>query len=271
MGQVSTTHGRQWTEPVPDEDFPPLEAERHPKNYQEAFDLLATYADHNELWNQLVIISRRISREFRWVLESDDLLQSWCLNLAEHPNHAKHWLTTDKATGQRKFGWSSYKRDAAAIMAKAARDAKAKAIGYEPDDEYFYTKAQIQELLPYVFIQPTLVTSDKDPEGRYAAPDHAKGGNHLAGVMDVRGAWDKTVHVGSQWDRIMRGLYQVNGTRVQVAESLGISRQAVEKSHDRCLAAMADCLNGTRPISHDGPGTRRAASNAACIARTDAQ
>lgn len=266
-----STHGRDYTEPIPDEDLPPLEAERHPKTFQEAWDLLSSYADSNELFEIIVNISKRIAREFPFTLDSDDLVQEWHLYVCEHPNRAKVWLTTDKETRAVKFGYSSFKRDAAGIMAKAARVAKAKAVGYDVEDEVYYSKAQLQELLPYVFIEPTLVASTKDPEGRYAAPDHAKGGNHLASVIDVRMAWDKVVHVGSQWDKIMRGLYQVHATQAQVAEANGLTRPMVSRTHDRCLDALLAEMHGTRPIQSDGPGTRRAASNAACIARTENQ
>ena len=243
-------------------------------DFQSAWDFLHDNGgDSTELWQIICNISKRISREFQYIMDAEDLQQEWCVHLSQFPHHARHWVTKDPETGKPKFGHVSFKRDAAGIMAKAARAEKARTIGYEPDDEYFYTKNQIIALLPYVFADPVLVSkATQDPEQRSAAPDHSKGGNHLAGVMDVRHAWKKTITAGSQWDRVMRMLFQLDATLAEVGEKEGVSTTTVAKIRDRAIDGMVEILGGKRPgVKEDGPGSRRAMSNAESISRTEHQ
>ena len=101
-------------------------------------------------------IAARIEREFFGILSKEDLTQEFYLWLCEKPSRANAWMHRKKGedgepVGEELFGWQSFRRDCAAVMARAARREKAQRVGYEVEDEVFYGRAQIKVLLILVW------------------------------------------------------------------------------------------------------------------------
>lgn len=231
------------------------------RTYAEAWALLP----HPQSDNAIREISQRISAEFKNILEPNDLAQEWHLWLMTKPEYVHNWFYDD--AGVQRFGWKSFKRDTAAIMARSARAERHKT-GYEPEDDVFYGKKQLEELLPFVFHTTVLATVGTQEEIK-APVDAAKGGNHLVAVMDVRMAYQKIIVQGSQWDQVLRALFEWGMDHTEAGEYLHLSRQVVSRHKGRAFEAILQQLNGTMPMpDHEGPGARQARSNRASIATT---
>lgn len=219
-----------------------------------------------EAMDALSEISERISREFFRMLPAEDLYSEFLLWLAENPGHAAQWHFVGSGD-EVLFGWKSFRRDAAKVMATSARKWKAKTFGYDPEDEVFYAKAQVSELLKYVFGNQTQVGAVDGPQQEKTGTrnDPKYGGDRFAAIMDVRNAYRAVIYPGSQWDQILESTYRLGHTQRETAAALGISQTAVSKNHDRAMQALLTALNGTLPMP-EGPGSRKAISNAAAQA-----
>lgn len=224
-----------------------------------------------EAMDALTEISERISREFFRMRDAEDLYADFLLWLAENPGHAAQWHFIG-SEGEVLFGWKSFRRDAARVMATSARKWKAGSFGYDPEDEVYYAKAQVADLLKYIWGNQSQVGAvdgpKQEPTGTRNDPKY--GGDRFAAIMDVRNAYKAVIYEGSQWDQILQMIYQLGRTQREVAAALDISQSAVSKNHERALQEILRNLNGTLPLN-EGPGSRKAISNAAARAITSNQ
>lgn len=215
-------------------------------------------------------ISRRISAEFHRIVEPEDLVQEFYLFLNEKPGYLHNWFFIGEEQGDLLFGWKSFKRDVAGLFARVCRKERQKS-GHETADEVFYSRKQVEALLPFVYHTTILATigEAREADEIRAKTDAAKGGNHIAAVMDVRAAYDKAIFRGSDWDKTLRILFQFGFNQSEAAEDLRLSRKTINVRKQRAVDAILQELNGTMPlIEHEGPGSRSAMSNSASIAET---
>lgn len=90
-------------------------------------------------------LATQVARRYRMVVR-DDLLQQGRLWVLAHPLRMEAWLSDDDAASWRKMSEAI----AAELEAYAHREKAAK-LGYELEDEAYYTVEMIEELLPAVF------------------------------------------------------------------------------------------------------------------------
>lgn len=243
-----------------------------PASQREAPQDLATILDEipDDATRAIEEIAARISREFGAVLSPEDLAGEVWVYIAERPQTAKHWFFVGD-DGEERFGWKSFRRDIAGIMAKAARREKAIVFGFDEDDQVFYGKAQVADLLMYVWHDSDSIATPGPEVRTSASVDPAKGGGMAVAIADIRAAYKKVIHKGSQWDQVLTWIYQYGASQVETARLTKLDRTTVNRTHSRALEALLQELNGTLPIKDDGPGTRTVISNSAALYLTRSQ
>lgn len=128
-----------------------------------------------------------------------------------------------------------------------------------PDDLYFYSRSQLQDLLP--LIETPEVWSSfaaQAAERTSSKPDPAVGGNALAMYADLRMAWEALL---TEQRGVLRARYVKGLEYTQLALIMDLDEGAVRKRVERAVTAMQRTLGGAgraRPVQR-----RRAMSNAA--------
>ena len=167
-----------------------------------------------------------------------------------------------------------------------ARRQKALRFGHPTSDDFFYTKGMIEDILPTVldesretWLNVPAKAFDEFDGGR---PTKAlsEGNNWLATLADVARAYAR-LNIDDK--KLLRDtyLYGISSSTLAEAASEEITRQGVDKRIERALRRLWRELGGPEWIApderprrrerEDGPGTRRAMSNAAARALTDSQ
>jgi len=226
-------------------------------------------------------VARSVRRKYH-TSDTDDLTQvalMWCV---QHPRKLAEFLAVE-GTGDRLL---------VASMRNACRDyarkQKAAEIGYEPEDETFYSKRMLKGdgtnpgLLHYVFERKNWEHPPFRGEsaGRVAG-DPAEGGAWLAIMCDVDlalSSLEKAEYLLLKKHFAYGETYEALG---EAFEPAPVAKATVASYIDKAVAKMQDFLGGPRP-REDGPedeweqepeyvGTRRAISNAHARAITENQ
>jgi hypothetical protein len=214
--------------------------------------------------NHIRDIAYRIRKEFGNVVEAQDLIQSFHLLLVEKPGIVTDWLYLSE-TDDLCFGWRSFKRDVAGIMAKACKEQQ-RIRGFVPEDDVVYGRMQLEKLLPFVYHTTVLAAVDTHDE-RKSVQDPAYGGNLMAAATDTRFAYEKVIRPGSTWDKVLHCLFAFGLSQQATADQCGLNVSTVNRHKLRAMDTILREMNGTLPY-REGPGSRSAMSNSASIAET---
>jgi RNA polymerase sigma factor (sigma-70 family) len=181
------------------------------------------------------------------MLERDDIKQALYQWFVEHPNKTNEYNKLKANEAQNVF----YR-----VLRNQALDYcqfwRARAIGYESSDLFYYDPEVIEALLPTVL----LGTGAEAPKlnlgmpGRPPAP--SEGGNLMAMVVEIKNAFSKL----NQEDRnILYLKYAHSMTHAGVAEELGLSSDdAARMRHNRAIKKLIIRLGGYRPfLENDNP------------------
>lgn len=209
--------------------------------------------------------------------EWEDLTQSvWLALLSTKRGQQGWWLDVDPETGETDFDFEGFRSWAAGRMTKQAmRDRKA-IMGDVEDDELRYSRKEITYLLPYMWDRTPLAVRGEDGPVVSHSVDHSKGPDLPAKLVDLAVAYAETVEGGSQADRLLFLIFAADRTHEEAADEIGVPRGSVAGILDRTLKSIARALNHTswgRTYSspdewNDGPGSRRAMSNAEAADKT---
>ena len=174
------------------------------------------------------------------MLERDDIKQALYQWFVEHPNKTNEYNKLKKNEAQNVF----YR-----VLRNQALDYcqfwRARSIGYESSDLFYYDPEVVEALLPTVL----LGTGAEAPKlnlgmpGRPPAP--SEGGNLMAMVVEIKAAFGKL----NQEDRnILYLKYAHSMTHAGVAEELGLSSDdAARMRHNRAIKKLIIRLGGFRP------------------------
>lgn len=131
-----------------------------------------------------------------------------------------------------------------AYLEQVARDEKAKALGYAPSDEQFYTPMVVAKLLPIALELEDALQPSYDPEA-----DHRGGGDYgefVASLLDVRRAWINSAFRNSEM-AILKRRFVEDQDWTFIAATLGMEMEEVQKQATRGLRRMVNFLGGTDP------------------------
>ncbi len=216
-----------------------------------------------ERWDYVVdAVALEYSRKFEMV-EVADLRQSLYQWFMEHPNKLDEW----EAKGE---------KDAKNLIYRSLRNQaldycqkwKAKSVGYDIADLYYYTSEVIEALLPAV-LRSEYNTAHKLNIGRVGRPSApAEGGNLVAMMIEIDYVYWK---LGKEDRRIlfMRHAESLDFKEIANFLSLG-SEDAARMRHKRAVNRMIRKLGGFKPFpDYDTEDKEEEIEDGACKLRFD--
>lgn len=182
--------------------------------------------------------AKYVRNRFYGYTELEDILQVLRLDMLEHPIKYNKLIQAGSAD----FLFKEYTR----VGSRYAMKDKAAALGFRPEDLFYYSKKVLREIIPVII--ESWRSGDKY-EFEYS--DRAL-------WMDVEGALKKLT--ASEWQIIC---WAFEGDDDTVAAKLGISEGAASMRVSRLLDKIREGLGGENPAPR-----RRSLSNAASQAMT---
>ena len=195
-----------------------------------------------EPWDYIVInVASEYHKKYSMV-ELEDIKQSLYEWFVSHPRKLTEW----EALGE---------KDAKNLLYRSLRNQaldycqlwKAKSIGYESSDLFYYEPVMIEALLPSV-IRGDVGDAPKlnlGMPGRPPAP--AEGGNMMAMMVEVRAAYDK---LNTEDKSILYYKYVDSLDYGSIAKELELSSDdAARMRHNRAIKKLITRLGGFRPFS----------------------
>ncbi len=168
----------------------------------------------------------------------DDLYQeawTWLL---------RHTQTVTTALEDGKVGRRRLNHLVTQHLVAVARADKATQLGYDLDDEAFYTPGVVEELLPLVFSAEALLKPAAEAGSRPSG-DPASGGTWLVTVLDVRRAWVGAALTAKQV-AALEGVYRDGIDTRELAAMYATDETEIEKAVKYGLRRMVDFLGGSR-------------------------
>jgi DNA-directed RNA polymerase specialized sigma24 family protein len=194
-----------------------------------------------EPWDYIVVsVSAEYHKKYEMV-ELDDIKQELYRWFVEHPNKLKEW----EAIGP---------KDAKNLIYRSLRNQaldycqkwKAKSIGYEVSDLFYYEPDLVEALLPAVIRgeMTTMPVLNLGKTGRPPAP--SEGGNLMAMMVEINNAYSKL----STEDRaVLFYKYAESLDFAAIATELKlVSDDAVRMRHNRAIKKLINRIGGFKPF-----------------------
>lgn len=175
------------------------------------------------------------------MVDRDDIRQSLYEWFVSHPRKLTEWEALGKKSAQNLL-YRSLRNQALDYC----QQWKAKSIGYELSDLYFYEPAVVEALLPAVLrgdVTEAPVLNLGMP-GKPSAP--AEGGNMMAMMAEIKAAYLK---LNTEDRHILYHKYANSLTNSAIAEELALpSDDAARMRHNRAIKRLITRLGGFRPF-----------------------
>ena len=175
------------------------------------------------------------------MVDRDDIRQSLYEWFVSHPRKLTEWEALGKKSAQNLL-YRSLRNQALDYC----QQWKAKSIGYELSDLYFYEPAVVEALLPAVLrgdVTEAPVLNLGMP-GKPSAP--AEGGNMMAMMAEIKAAYLK---LNTEDRHILYHKYANSLTNAAIAEELALpSDDAARMRHNRAIKRLITRLGGFRPF-----------------------
>lgn len=200
--------------------------------------------EHIQNYTGLVsYIANEYSKRYK-MLDINDIRQEIWLWFLTHPNKIKFWEENHSEKDKNKLINRSLRNAAQKYCTKE----KAKTIGYEMQDLFYYEPQIIEEFLPYVLTDSYFIPVGVN-DVNYK-PDRnvvSEGNTWLAVRADISSAYEA---IDERHQNVLRLRYgSVSTTLEDVGNELNISADAARKRVDRAMKALIDELGGPRPFS----------------------
>ena len=206
-------------------------------------------------------VAKQIHPRYAVYFEIHDIKQELLLWSLKRPDKIEQWLSHDQEPQDRKSGIRQLAKTFQREADKICRSEKARKIGYETRDEYFYSIGLLEELIANI---DALEQQQGGQSARVSGggSDPATGNNFAATIADVR----KAMEALDPADCLMLEMrYQEGLTFAQIATQLELSDSTVHRRVNSALKRMVKVLGGDNPWSV----RHKTMSNAQAIALTE--
>lgn len=193
-----------------------------------------------EKWDYIVIaVASEYHKKYSMV-ELDDIKQSLYQWFVEHPNKLKEWEAIGEKDAKNLI-YRSLRNDALDYCQKW----KAKSLGYEVSDSFFYEPEIVEALLPGVLRGEFGVSHKLNLAGPSKPPAPAEGGNMMIMMIEIDKAYNKL----STEDRtVLFYKYAESMEYGEIATEMSISSEdAVRMRHNRAIKKLITRIGGFRP------------------------
>jgi RNA polymerase sigma factor (sigma-70 family) len=199
------------------------------------------------------LIAKQFHSRYKMV-PRDDIEQSMWLWFASHPNKVREWSKLDDQKQATKLFARSL-RNAASDYCQKEKSAQE---GYSFDDNFFYTKNLVENILPYMIksesdddidLEATLDLVMQDlgltKGGGSAAAEH---GNYLAFFADIKSAFYR---LPEEKQNVLRLRYTDDLTYTQLADLINQSSNTARMKTERALSHLIRLLGGSKPYQEN--------------------
>lgn len=200
-----------------------------------------------EPWNYIVAnVATEYHKKFKMV-ELDDIKQSLYQWFVEHPNKLDEW----EAIGT---------KDAKNLIYRSLRNQaldycqewKAKSVGYDTADLYYYEPAIVESLLPSILLgyNTEMPKINLGIPGKPPAP--SEGGNTMVMLIEIESAYDK---LNTEDRAVLFYKYALSYDYGAIAKEMNIgSEDAARMRHNRAIRKLINRIGGFKPYTeHDSP------------------
>lgn len=194
-----------------------------------------------EPWDYIVTgVAAEYHKKF-YMVDLDDIKQSLYEWFLEHPNKLDEW----EAIG---------KKDAKNLLYRSLRNQaldycqtwKAKSVGYEVSDLFYYEPAVVEALLPSILRGETseMPKLNLGKTGKPPAP--SEGGNMMAMVVEIGSAYHK---LSVEDKQVLFRKYAMSQDYSSIAEAMEIgSEDAARMRHNRAIKKLIARVGGYKPF-----------------------
>ena len=205
--------------------------------------------DH-EIWSVINEITSTIawgiSKRYHRFVELEDVKQAMNEYAWKRKDKVSEYLIREDAI-EKKQGYKAFSTFIRRAGERYARKEKARALGYELGDEYFYRLAMIETLIKVLGSDDAHLSNQVlDPEfhGVKAKKQASEGNNLLAMLADVDRAMRK---LDLRTYQILNSKYCKDESLAEVAKEWDISPQRVEQIINKGLRDITEYLGGATP------------------------
>lgn len=191
-------------------------------------------------WDYIVqAVSAEYHKKYDMV-ELDDIKQSLYQWFVEHPNKLKEWEAIGEKDAKNLI-YRSLRNDALDYCQRW----KAKSIGYETSDIFYYDAAMIEALLPAVIRDEVGVAHKLNLSGPSQPPAPAEGGNLMVMIIEIDKAYNK---LNTEDRTVLFYKYAESLDYGSIATEMKLgSEDAVRMRHNRAIKKIINRIGGFRP------------------------
>ena len=195
-----------------------------------------------EPWDYIAVnVASEYHRKYDMV-EADDIKQSLYQWFLEHPNKLDEW----EAIGH---------KDAKNLIYRSLRNQaldycqkwKAKSVGYEVSDLFYYESDMVEALLPAVLRGEFGISHKLNLAGPSRPPAPAEGGNMMAMMVEVDAAYEK-LSIEDRTVLFYKYAESLDYGAIAAEMKLG-SEDAARMHHNRAIRKLVIRLGGFKPFS----------------------
>ncbi len=205
-----------------------------------------------KIYDDYKLLVRTVAGQFgkRYqMIDRDDIEQELWMWFITHPKKTSEWIKLDRKESDKLFARS---------LRNAAHDycqkEKAKVLGFSADDNYYYDKAIIEQILPYLLKAEVandidliatldLIQSDLSITNS-SGSNPAEHGNWIAYFSDVSKAFNE---LPEEKQNLLRLRYMEDIGPGELASQLKTSSDAARMKINRALKTLINKLGGRRP------------------------
>lgn len=211
---------------------------------------MADLTKDHEIWSVINEITSTIawgiSKRYNRFVELDDVKQAMNEYAWKRKDKVSEYLMREDEV-ERKQGYKAFTTFIRRAGERYARKEKARALGYELGDEYFYRLAMIETLIKVLGSGDSHMTNqvlDPDVHGVKAKKQPNEGNNLLAMLADVDRAMKK---LDLRTHNILNSKYSSDASLAEIAKEWDISPQRVEQIINKGLRDIVEYLGGATP------------------------
>ena len=187
-----------------------------------------------------------LSKKYHRFAEFEDIKQAMNEYAWKRKDKVSEYLLRDNEV-ERKMGYKAFSTFMRRAGERYARKEKARALGYELGDEYFYRLVMIETLIKVLGSEDAQLTNqvmDPDVHGVRAKKQASEGNNLLAMLADVDRAMKK---LDLRTHSILNSKYSSDLSLAEIAKEWDISPQRVEQIINKGLRDISEYLGGATP------------------------
>lgn len=191
-------------------------------------------------WDYIVqAVSTEYHKKYDMV-ELDDIRQSLYQWFVEHPNKLNEWESIGEKDAKNLI-YRSLRNDALDYCQKW----KAKSVGYETSDVFYYDAAMIEALLPAVIRGEIGIAHKLNLAGPGKPPAPAEGGNMMVMMIEIDKAYNK-LNTEDRTVLFYKYAESFDYNAIATEMSLG-SEDAARMRHNRAIKKLINRVGGFRP------------------------